>query len=378
MMTKAYSRFLTALFCLFIGGLLAIHIVMPDRERSEVENRTLAQLPEFTWEALKDGSFTEDVEAYFADQFPLRDQWTVVKARMEQLIGKTEFNGIYLCDDPLHGSGTLISKVETPDGELVEKNLSYIQRLKDKTDANVYIGLIPSAAEIWKELLPAGAPSWDQAAFLAQAAELGIPMVDFRTTLGDHADEYIFYRTDHHWTTLGAYYGYTAVMESLGRGDEIRDIASYEVETAADDFNGTLYSTSGVHWLKPDEMQYWVGEDGLSVTSWRSGKAAPAELYDRSYLTAKDKYSSFLGGNQPLCVIQNEESQGKILLVRDSYSDALAPFLAQDFAEVHLLDLRYYRGGVAAYAAENEINDIVVLQSIPNFITDRNLVFLAQ
>lgn len=377
-MTKAYSRFLTALFCLFLGGLLALHIILPDRERSEVENRTLAQWPEFSWEELKDGSFTEDVESYFADQFPLRDQWTVVKARMEQLIGKTEFNDIYLCDDPLHGSGTLISRVETPDMEQVEKNLSYVQRLKDKTTANVYLGLIPSAAEVWKDLLPTGAPSWDQAAFLEQAAELGIPMVDFHSALTEHAEEYIFYRTDHHWTTRGAYYGYAAVMEALGRGNEVRSLSSYEVELASDDFNGTLYSTSGVHWLRPDDLQFWVGEDGLSVTSWRSGKAESAELYDRSYLTAKDKYSAFLGGNQPLCVIENEDGQGKVLLVRDSYSDALAPFLAQEFEEVHLLDLRYYRSSVAAYAEENGIGDIVVLHSIPNFITDKNLVFMAQ
>ena len=369
-MTKAYSRFLTALFCLFLGGLLAWHIVLPDRERSDVENRTLEQLPEFSWEGLKDGSFTESVEAYFADQFPLRDQWTVVKARVEQLIGKSEFNGVYLCGD------TLISKVEEPDAEQVEKNLSYVQRLQEKTDANVYLGLIPSAAEIWKNQLPDGAPSWDQAAFLEQAAELGVPMVDFRSVLAEHAEEYIFYRTDHHWTTRGAYYGYTALMEALGR--EANDISSYVVEFASDAFNGTLYSTSGVHWLEPDDMQFWVGEDGLSVTSWRSGKPEEAALYDRSYLAKKDKYSAFLGGNQPLCVIQNPEGTGKLLLVRDSYSDALAPFLAQEFAEVYLMDLRYYRGGVAAYAEENGIEDIVVLQSIPNFITDKNLVFLAQ
>ena len=377
-MTKAYSRFLTAMFCLFLGGVLVWHIVLPDRDRSDVENRTLEQWPEFSWEALKDGSFTAGVEAYFADQFPLRDQWTVVKARAEQLIGKTEFNDIYLCDDPLYGSGTLISKVPEPDLDLVDKNLSYVDRLQDKTSATVHLGLIPSAAEVWKDLLPAGAPSWDQQAFLEQAADLGLPMVDFHTALTEHAEEYIFYRTDHHWTTRGAYYGYTALMEALGRGDEVRDISSYGVETVTDDFNGTLYSTSGIHWLEPDYMQFWVGEDGLSITSWRSGKAEPAELYDSSYLEAKDKYSSFLGGNQPLCVIENAAGEGKVLLVRDSYSDALAPFLAQDFAEVHLMDLRYYRGGVAAYAEEHGIENIVVLQSIPNFITDRNLVFLAQ
>ena len=87
-MTKAYSRFLTAFFCLFLGGLLVFHVLLPDRESSETENRTLAQLPEFSWEALKDGSYTEAIESYFADQFPLRDGWTGMKARAEQLLGK--------------------------------------------------------------------------------------------------------------------------------------------------------------------------------------------------------------------------------------------------------------------------------------------------
>ena len=87
-----------------------------------------------------------------------------------------------------------------------------------------------------------------------------------------------------------------------------------------------------------------------------------------------------MGGNQPLCVIKNEyiTDGSKILLIRDSYSDALAPFLSQRFSEVHLIDLRYYRMSTAAYAEEHDIEDIVVLYSVPNFITDRNLVLLTQ
>ena len=187
-----------------------------------------------------------------------------------------------------------------------------------------------------------------------------------------------FYRTDHHWTSLGAFYGANAVLSALGR--PTLDRADFAPQVVSDDFNGTLYSTSGIHWLTPDEMEYWVEEDGISVTSWRTGSPEPAALYDRSYLEKKDKYSSFLGGNQPLCVLKNEHNPdgGKILLVRDSYSDSLAPFLAQSFSEVHLLDLRYYRAPVSQYAAENDIDEIVVLYSVPNFITDRNLVLLTQ
>ena len=371
-MTNTYSRFLAALFCLFLGGLLVWHVLLPDRARSDVENRTLAQKPAFSWSALADGSYTEAVEEYFADQFPLRDQWTGLKARAEQAIGKTEFNGVYLCGD------ALISKVETPDTALVEKNLSYIRRLLEKMDANVYLGLIPSAAEIWQEALPAGAPSWDQTELLAAAAELGLPQVDLQGALAAHAGEPIFYRTDHHWTTLGAFYGANALLGALGKEPLSR--RDFTPEIASEDFNGTLYSQSGVHWLTPDTLEFWVEDTGLSVTSWRTGTPEAGSLYERSYLEQKDKYSAFLGGNQPLCVIKNEAvtDGSKILLVRDSYSDSLAPFLSQRFSEVHLLDLRYYRLPAAQYAAENGIADIVVLYSIPNFITDKNLVFLAQ
>lgn len=365
-MTKQYSRFLTAGFCIFLAGLLVWHIALPDRDKSETENRTLAQLPEFSWAALVDGSYTESVEEYFADQFPLRDQWMVLKARTEQWLGKREFHDVYLCDD------TLISKVEVPAESLVEKNLSYIDRLKEKTEANVTLGMIPSAAEIWKDRLPFGAQSWDQTALLAQSD------VDFRSVLAAHADEQIFYRTDHHWTTLGAFYGANALLKSLGM-DPLKE-TDFTPETVSDTFYGTLYSQSGVHWLEPDILEFWVEEDGLSVTSWRTGKEEAASLYDLSYLDVKDKYSAFLGGNQPLCVIKNENlTDGrKLLLIRDSYADSMAPFLAQRFSEVHLVDLRYYRFPVATYAAENAIDEIAVVYSAQNFISDVNLVLLTQ
>lgn len=371
-MTKAYSRAVTALFCLFLGGLLVWHVLLPDRDRSEVENRTLAQKPEFSWAALKDGSYTAAVEEYFADQFPLRDEWTGLKARAEQLIGKHLFNGVYLCGD------TLISKVEAPSDGLDEKNLGYVAQLADKTDAPVYLGLIPSAAEVWSDLLPEGAENFDQAAYLDRAAELGLPMVDFLGALETHAGEPVFYRTDHHWTTLGAFYGANALLEAMGK--EPLSQGDFAPETVTEDFNGTLYSTSGVHWLTPDTMEFWVEDAGLEITSWRTGAPEPGVLYDRSYLEQKDKYSAFLGGNQPLCVIRNEAAagQGKLLLIRDSYSDALAPFLVQRFEEVHLLDARYYRAPASAYAADNGIDAVAVVYSVPNFITDRNLVLLGQ
>ncbi len=378
-MTTRYSRFLSAFFCVFLGGLLAWHLLLPDRDRSDVENRTLAQFPEFSWEDLKDGSFTKGVEEYFADQFPLRDQWTGLKARTEQVLGKREFNGVYLCGD------ALIAKVEPPKDGLEEKNLSYVSRLAERTELPVYLGLIPSAAEIWRDRLPRGAESWDQAAFIARAAELeGVEPIDFLTALRDHAGERtwegIFYRTDHHWTTLGAYYGHAALMEALGRGGEVPEPETVRARDlpVSNGFQGTLYSQSGIHWLEPDSIEFWVEESGLTVTSWRDGTPKEAGLYDWDYLGKKDKYSAFLGGNQPLCVVKNPEGKGKLLVIRDSYADSLAPFLALRFEEVHLLDPRYYRYSAAKYAEDNGLDAIAVVYSVPNFITDRNLVLLTQ
>ena len=378
------GRLTAVIFCVFLAGLLAWHIVLPDRERSETENRTLAQLPAFSWENLKNGSFTQGVEDYFADQFPLRDDWTGLKARCEQLLGKREFNGVYLCGD------TLIARVEEPDEDQVEKNLSCVNKLVELTGGQVLLGLIPSAAEVWKDKLPQGALSFDQAAFIRRAAEkTGLPTVNLLGALSEHADEPIYYRTDHHWTTQGAFYGANALLEALGREPleeryfrpkTVYQDGKLRTEAVSTDFNGTLYSTSGIHWLEPDAIEYWVPDGYLNVTTWKSGKAEPGQLYDRSYLEGKDKYSSFLGGNQPLCVIENPDIQdgSKILLIRDSYSDSLAPFLAQAFSQVHLIDLRYYHASVAEYMAEHSIKTAVVLYSVANFISDRNLVYLGQ
>lgn len=372
-MTKTHTKIICTVFSLYILGTTALSVALPDRDRSEVENRTLAQWPTLSWSAVKDGSFMTGVDAYFTDQFPMRDSWTGLHARMELLLGKTELGDVFVCDDE-----TLIAKVPNPDTDLVAKNLAALVALQGKTDIQVSLGLIPSAAEIWSDLLPTGAENYDQAGLIAQAQAAGLSLIDIHSALTAHSQEDIFFRTDHHWTTLGAYYGYQAILQSMDMTPLAQ--SDFSPTQLSDGFNGTLYSNSGVHWFTPDTMDAWVDEDGLIITSWRTGAEAEGTLYDTSYLTQKDKYSTYLGGNQPLCVIQNTAitDGSKLLLVRDSYSDILAPLLAQSFEEIHLLDLRYYRASVAQYAVTNDIDEIVVLYSIPNFITDINLALLYQ
>ena len=375
-MTKIMQRVTAILFCLFIGGFGVMHLILPDREFSPMENRNLSQLPEFSWQSLKEGTYTADLEEYLADQFPLRDSWIGLKTRYEYLLGHREFKDVFLCGD------TLISKIT--DTSRAQQNLGYVESLLGKTDLPVYLGLIPTAAEIWQEKLPEGAERFDQLAYLEQAKELGAITVDMYAALNAHKDEDIYYRTDHHWTSLGAYYGYTAFMQAAGH--EIPELG--EGKTVTTEFNGTLYNNSGIHWLKPDSIEYYVFDDAITVDKMTFTAAGTTEvlettgLYIESKLETADKYASFIGGgNHGLYIVRNPNApvQKKLLIIRDSYSDSLAPFLSQTYSEIHLLDLRGLGTfSVRAYIEMAEIDEIFVCYSVDNFLKDRYAVSIGR
>ena len=105
----------------------------------------------------------------------------------------------------------------------------------------------------------------------------------------------------------------------------------------------------------------------------------PRALYDTSFLSVKDKYSMFLGGQQALGVVRTPNAdKPKLLIVRDSYTDSLVPFLTPHFSEIHLIDLRYYHQSLQDYIAQNEIDQALVLYSVPNFVTDTNLFWITR
>ena len=363
------SQVVTAvLFCAFLAGFGLLHILLPDRTFSPVENRTLSSMPDFSWSALVDGSYTSKLEKYLEDQFPLRDGWMGLKNRYEYLLGKREFHGVYLCGD------RLIHKIE--DASRAEQNIAYLQKLTELTDIPVYLGLIPTAAEVYRDQLPAGAENFDQAAYLKKVRE-SVPdavWVDMEKWMDGASGVSLFYRTDHHWTSAGAWHGYAALMEAMGEPFEPLGTP----ETVSEDFYGTLYSSSGVHWLAPDTIERYVSGESVTVENFEKGETHG--LYVDSFLGEKDKYASFLGGNTPLYIIRNPEaaSEEKLLVVRDSYSDAMAPFLSQYFAEIHLVDLRYYRTSVVEYARENGMDRIFVCYSVENFVKDLDAVFMGR
>ena len=374
-MSSKYSKFLTGLFCVFIGGMFLVSTLLPDREMSETENRYLQQAPTLNLESITDGTFMSQAEDYTADQIVGRDLWVALKAWCERLSGKQENNGVYFGK-----ADTLLNRVNDPDPDDLQTRLDYVDALVGNVSVPVYFGLIPSSSAVWADRLPAGAPTADELSWIEQMYfATGASTIDLAGALLAHKGEDIYYRTDHHWTSLGAFYGANAIFEALGL--EPLDLSDYDKTTVTDQFYGTIYSTSGVRWVRPDSIDTYIPADGVHVTSWFGAQPSEGSLYVDHYLSVKDKYSYFLGGQQqPLCVIESDKAPDgpKVLIIRDSYSDSLAPFLTERFSEVHLFDPRNNLTSVKDYVAQNDIDTVLVLYSFANFVTDPNLFVLAR
>ena len=370
-MSKKYSIFITVLFCAFLFGFGIAHFILPDRDFSEQENRYLSQFKAPTADTLRSGKFMEDFEDYITDQFPLRDRWIQLKALSERTLGKQENNGVYFGTD----GQTLFAQFNRPSEEDLAQRVGYVNTLADNVDVPVYFSIIPDKSWAWADRLPANAPNVDDGWISVTAGSLVSPRVHYielYTALTGNED---FYRTDHHWTTIGASQGYLALARAMNGSAATLE---YEFTLVSDSFYGTTWSACGAGWIEPDKMYICVPEGGENgkITVTRHPEGAPIEgsLYDLSKLELKDKYSMFLGGNQPLCVIRNPDGQnGRLLIIRDSYSDSLAPFLALDYQEIHLFDLRYNNMSLKRYVEDNGIDQVLVLYSVSNFSTDINL-----
>lgn len=370
-MSKKYAIFITCLFCLFITGFLVAGAVSPDRTVSGRE--TLQTKPEPSVETVLNGKFMTDFEQYCNDQFFGRDAWVNLKAAAELAVGKSENNGTYI----LPGD-TLISRFDYGEKEQkrTDTNAKAVNTFFANAKGDVYFALIPGQATVWAHKLPEGAPNVDQKAIIDSVyAQVEAPNIDIYAALMAHKDEEIFYRTDHHWTSLGAYYGYAALMEGMGLTPV--SLGEYQKTVVTEAFYGTTFSNSGVRNVKPDSIWAYVPDTGLEVINNFSGKPEAGSLYNEAALEKLDKYTYFLGGNQPLAIIKNPAVQGpKLLILRDSYSDSLAPFLAAHFSEIHLFDLRYNRGSASEYMEQNGIDKALVLYSVPNFVTDASFFAL--
>lgn len=360
------------MFLTFIFGFSIVNVITPSREMSETENRVLQQFPKFTFERLVSGKFTSEFDTYMTDQFVLKDQWVGLKSDIERLLGKGKNNGVYFGKE-----GYLLEEFLT-EGKYFKRNLEAINSFHEKMpDLLTTVMLIPTAVKVYEDKLPPFALTYDQALMIEQAQKtLDIPLVDVFSVLKEHRDEYIYYKTDHHWTTLGAYYAYQALMEQLD--DSAYALNDFTIETVSQDFYGTYYSKGNNQHLNPDSIQIFIPKETVDFeVSWDGGQSKLNGLYDKTYLDSKDKYSMFLGGNHPLTIVRSQIHNGKkIVVFKDSYAHSFVPFLALHFEEIHLIDLRYFNMNPYDYIREQQIKEALFLYNLSTFGTEPNIVKL--
>lgn len=360
------NKIITSFFWLLLAVSALIGLLMPDRYYSEREKRTLTQKPKFTVANFISGEFSDELEKYLTDQVPLRDGWVTMKTYMELAIGKRESVGVYICKDKY-----LMDKFTSYSKKQLVANAAALVDLQEKLAAegiSMNTILVPMAAQVLTDKLPAYAPVADYAAILQVLTDAGVDTTDVLSALVAHSSENIYYRTDHHWTSLGAYYAYCA-----WRGIE-PNVDEWTQEVLCDDFYGTTWNKVPLPTVPAEEITAWYKHINRSV-SYNNGQYETDSIYERKYLSGSDQYAVFLNSNQAQTVIEGSGKSGKLLLIKDSYGNTFSQFPVEDYAEVHVLDLRFFKGDVTEYAKENGITDTLVLYGTQSFVKDTRLRF---
>ncbi len=372
-MQKSTSyKIFTFTFLIFIFAFLSALIFFPKEEFSEQENRVLESFPEFSIESLLEAQWTKDFETYLNDHAPFRNFFVSARTEIVQGIGYKEVNGVYLGLD-----GYQLQKIEVGEEDMqisLDSVSSFIQNNEDK---NIVASVVPSASFVLEDKLPQNAYlPFDEEKFQSNAqALLGDKYIDLTPVLKDSDDEYIYYKTDHHWTTNGAYIAFEEISEKLGL--EIFD--DYEVLEISDEFLGTTYSKTSM-WgsdfdtvLRYDLNSY---EYDYAVTIPEINETYNS-IYFEEFLSEKDKYLYFTGHNRALIEIQTKNNTGKeITIIKDSIANAFIPFLIPYYDKINVVDLRFYNEDINELIKNSD--DVLILYYTEGFSQHTSISKLAR
>lgn len=367
-------------FVILLIFLLILCMITPDNLVSQNENRKLQQLPHLDISGVLKGSYMNEFEVYASDNIVARDSWVRLKNLSDLTLGKKDNGSVYFGDD-----GYLFP-IDKIDKKQLNKNLEYIKTFVEdinyerENSIKVSVLIAPTSTEIIQEKLPKYAMIPNEFYIFEKAEEkLGKMIINPSQALIDHKSEYIYYKTDHHWTTLGAYYAYRFWAEQ----NDLKALnqEDFTLKIVSNGFYGTTYSKAGGIKVKPDYIQKFSYDKlehiGMKIENLNKTRTLDS-LYDEKYLKTKDKYSYFLSGNNALTTIKGSEKNGRnLLVVKDSYANCFVPFITGNFENIYVIDLRYYKQSSLDLIKEKNISDILFLYNAIQLSNDRNLAFLA-
>lgn len=370
---KVQEQLVGIIFILILFLFLIINIIVPNKEKSVQENRMLATKPKFRLSSLISGDYDEKFEAYMDDQFVGRDMWRKLKVTVDRICGSRLENGVYI-----GRNGQLLEQIEVADENHLAANIKAIKSFSEsQKKIPVRMMLVPDAANVLNHSLPALAKPEDQTQMFSMVRkDLGdsVEWIDVSTELNKHKTEKIYYKTDHHWTTLGAFYAFQAAAPFLGiEGDLSGKYVSHAVSNS---FNGMLASKSGVNLGEKEQIDIYVPteEDTDLIIDYVDEGKRSTSLYDSSKLKEKDQYTVFLGGNSSLLDIRTVSTSTKrLLLVKDSFANSFIPFLTPYYREIVVVDPRYYSGTINDLMDSYRISEVLFLYSGNTFFKDNNI-----
>ncbi len=381
MKNKKAQIAIIAIFLAFTVGFFTLFLALPKAEYSSSEKRYLAKAPEVSFESFFKGELTNALEGgenggYIPDHFPFRTFFVGVSAYWNLLTGTTASNGYYYGDD-----GYIITK--PADSNRAEKNLELINRFSATLD-EVGLMVVPSAGYMLDSKLPkvhADYPDEQVYAYINANKADNIRFYNLTEDFGDHvvSDEQIFYKTDHHWTSLGAYTAYGRFCADNGLEPAVREAFTV---TTYDNFYGTTYSSSGYFLNDPDTLEVWENKelaDSIKVTITEGAESNSFDsMYFEEHLSEDDMYPVFLDGNHALVTIENSKAKtdDTILIIKDSFAHCAAPFFAENYSKVIMVDLRYYKLPVTDIVESESVDEVLFLYGMNNFCTDTNLAYL--
>lgn len=370
-MIRIFKRLPGVIFMVLLLGLAGKEALSHQRTYSQVEKRELQTRPEISITKVLDGRFQKKYESYLRDQFPGRDHWVSFQTDMELFMGKNEIHNVYI------GKNHYLLEHYTEkefDPQQISKNLQALEKFvgKAKQNADVHVMMVPTKSWVLREKLPAFAPHYKEQKFydaLQQKLEKEDVLISVEPVLDAHKEEEIYYRTDHHWTTLGAWYAYEQYTKAVG-GDLQRAQGKKKFRCISKDFYGTTYAKIN-YARQADKIEIYEPADKLRVV-YNMGEKKTKTLYDFSFLKTADQYSVFTGGNQAVLEITGGIKNGKtLLLIKDSFANSILPFLAEDYEKLVVVDLRQLNVSGDRLLEMFSPTDILILYNSAQFAQDK-------
>lgn len=374
-----FKKILVFLFFAILILVPMATFLLPKQSYSELENRELAAVPHPTAETVMDKSFMQDAEEFMSDHILFRNEFVSARTKLELASGKREINGVFI------GGNRLMENVPEPDADITEGNLKAINTFAEKHSdtLDTTVMLVPTAVQFYPEELPAFAEAYDQLRYIQNfySGLTDASGTDVSSALAANSDSYIYYRTDHHWTSYGAYLGYTALSRNLGFRAITLD--NFNIEHVSYDFLGTLYSKV----LCKEELK-----DGIDLYSYSPGDPVQdvikyngrntvtySSIFFRKSLETKDQYEVFLGENNAVVRITTNVKNGKKLLVfKDSYANSMMQFLPLHYQEITLVDPRYMTMPLSDFIDIEDYDQALFLYNVGTFTDNKHLYKVAQ